>query len=625
MATYKSKHTGERVDNAVTKIPENLPTEDSFIVVKADGSASEYIPQSQVLSDKLDKQTAQTTSDQIYGKLADGSQTMFDVTMGAEPTTIPRRDTAGRIQVADGVSGNDAVNFKQLSIVESSVSGLNIKNGTGLYSLVQRYIKNDIDHSPIATGIGSVAFGGLRFDYDPTKHSGDTTNTAAGNQSFVAGCGNYTAGDWSFVSGKDNTVYSNRAFVSGGANVSQAINSEGNLLEEKTNVGRFNAIFGNNNVFKSSGLARESNLIAGGSNTVDTERSIVVGYNNNVTGSFDAIFGFTNVISADYSLTGGRNHVVSGGSHLVAGSGNEVSGQYNIASGRDNQNLGWNSAVIGRELIVGKNHTSQTVLGQYNDNKSDTVLEIGWGNPDNRKNVFEVLQDGRAKVQTAPVDIDDVVRKLELDRKFDKAGGTIGGNVVITGDLTVNGTQHINNTENLNVENAMIYSNANGATLATNGGIGIKKNATDVYGIVYDPTSDSVKLGIGKSDANGRFTFNANEGQPVAIRDDSSKFTNNNLVKWDGESYKFVDAGKNVDSFVDKLPASLRNQAYVRNANGEDSGLAYTYTDEGNSLALRNASGQLQVSTPLQDNDAANKKFVEDEIAVEVETSLMGA
>lgn len=217
------------------------------------------------------------------------------------------------------------------------------------------------------------------------------------------------------------------------------------------------------------------------------------------------------------------------------------------------------------------------------------------------------------------------VDSSDIETKYDKTGGTIGGNVVITGDLTVNGTQHINNTENLNVENAMIYSNAKGATLATNGGIGIKKNATDVYGIVYDPTSDSVKLGIGKSDANGRFTFNANEGQPVAIRDDSSKFTSNNLVKWDSESYKFVDAGKNVENLVDKLPASLRNQAYVRNANGEDSGLAYTYTNEGNSLALRNASGQLQVSTPSQDNDAANKKFVEDEIAVEVETSLMGA
>ena len=275
-----------------------------------------------------------------------------------------------------------------------------------------------MNYGAVASGENATAFGGLRFDYDPEKHRGDKTNTAAGGQSFVTGCGNYTAGDWSFVTGKDNTVYSNRAFVSGGANISQATDSDGNLIEEKTNVGRFNAIFGNNNTFKSSKTSKESNLIAGGSNTVDTERSIVVGYNNNVTGDFDAIFGFTNVVTANYSLTGGQGHIVNGGYHLVAGSNNDVSGQYNIASGQDNENLGWNGAVIGRGLIVGENHTAQTVLGQYNANKSNTVLEIGWGSYDNRKNVFEVLQDGRAKVQTAPKDNDDVVRLVDVKNEY---------------------------------------------------------------------------------------------------------------------------------------------------------------------------------------------------------------
>ena len=287
----------------------------------------------------------------------------------------------------------------------------NLENGTGLYSLVQKYIKNDIDHSSIATGIGSAAFGGLRFDYDPTKHSGDKTNTAAGNQSFVTGCGNYTAGDWSFVTGKDNTVYSNRAFVSGGANRSQAIDSGGNPLEEKTNLGRFNAIFGNNNTFKSSNTSNESNLIAGGSNTVDTEKSVVVGYNNNVAGHYDAIFGFTNTVTANYSLTGGQGHVVNGAYHLVAGSNNNVSGQYNIASGQDNENLGWNGAVIGRGLIVGKDHTAQTALGQYNNNKSDTVFEIGWGSSDNRKNVFEVYKDGLVKTEKGTLSTEEYAKK----------------------------------------------------------------------------------------------------------------------------------------------------------------------------------------------------------------------
>lgn len=318
MATYKSIHTGKRVDDAVTKIPDSLPVEDSLILVKADGSASEYISRSQVSSDKLDKQTVQTETDQIYGKLADGSQTMFNVTMGAEPTTILRRDTAGRAQVVSGVSGNDIVNYSQ------------------------------------------------------------------------------------------------------------------------------------------------------------------------------------------------------------------------------------------------------------------------------------------------------------LDTKYDKTGGTIGGNVVITGDLTVNGTQHINNTENLAVKNAMIYSNSDGATLTTNGGIGIKTNSDDVYGIVYNPTSDSVELGLGASDTNGKFTFKSGEGNPVAIRDDSATFVDKHFIQWSAAGKKLVDSGKSANDFenqitnkVDKLAESLRSQAYVKDSNGDNTGLSYTYTDEGGTLAVRNSTGQLQVSAPLNAKDAANKEFVE--------------
>lgn len=182
----------------------------------------------------------------------------------------------------------------------------------------------------------------------------------------------------------------------------------------------------------------------------------------------------------------------------------------------------------------------------YNGTNSGT---LDYSTAPSASSVMQRDADGRAQVVSG-VSGNDIVNYSQLDTKYDKTGGTIGGDVVITGDLTVNGTQHINNTENLNVENAMIYSNANGATLATNGGIGIKKNATDVYGIVYDPTSDSVKLGIGKSDANGRFTFNANEGNPVAVRDDSAQLTNNHIIKWDSTNHKLVDSGKSVDDFV---------------------------------------------------------------------------
>lgn len=87
---------------------------------------------------------------------------------------------------------------------------------------------------------------------------------------------------------------------------------------------------------------------------------------------------------------------------------------------------------------------------------------------------------------------------------------------------------------------------------------------------------------------------------------------------------KSVANTEQVDGKVDKLPASLRNQAYVRNANGEDSGLGYTYTDEGGTLAVRNASGQLQVSDPSQDKDATNKSYADGLNARYVSTSILG-
>ena len=53
------------------------------------------------------------------------------------------------------------------------------------------------------------------------------------------------------------------------------------------------------------------------------------------------------------------------------------------------------------------------------------------------------------------------------------------------------------------------------------------------------------------------------------------------------------------------------NRVYVRKEDNLDSSLPFTYSAEANSIAYRNASGQLQVEDPSQDTDAANKKYVE--------------
>ena len=68
------------------------------------------------------------------------------------------------------------------------------------------------------------------------------------------------------------------------------------------------------------------------------------------------------------------------------------------------------------------------------------------------------------------------------------------------------------------------------------------------YGIVYDPSDDTVKLGLGKTDG-GEFYFNDGEGAPVAIRDDSSRLDHGSIMIFDANTNKLVNSGYTMDTF----------------------------------------------------------------------------
>lgn len=175
---------------------------------------------------------------------------------------------------------------------------------------------------------------------------------------------------------------------------------------------------------------------------------------------------------------------------------------------------------------------------------------------------------------------------------INKDGVFITGKVKLQGDADISGVVTVKETETLKVKDNIVITNADGVDLVDMSGLGIRKNSSDTYGIVYDPASDSVKLGLGKLDNSGKFTFNEGEGQPVAVRDDSSLFVDGHLVKWDATNHKFVDCGKDVS----------------------DSATA-------NSIASRTAYGALK-ATPISDidienqtdNTVATKKDIKDDV-----------
>lgn len=132
---------------------------------------------------------------------------------------------------------------------------------------------------------------------------------------------------------------------------------------------------------------------------------------------------------------------------------------------------------------------------------------------------------------------------------LEKTGGTISGNLSVQGNLNIAGTTVTKDTETLLVKDNIVVTNSNKVELLNLSGLAINKNANQTYGIMYDPTTDSVKLGLGSIDEAGKFTFSEN-GNPVAVRADSSLLVDGHLIKWDATNNRFVDSGKSVDDFV---------------------------------------------------------------------------
>ena len=138
-----------------------------------------------------------------------------------------------------------------------------------------------------------------------------------------------------------------------------------------------------------------------------------------------------------------------------------------------------------------------------------------------------------------------------------KTGGVISGNLSIIGDFEVRGTTKTTEEETLNVKDSIVVTNSNGADLsATLAGFVIRLNATDCYGIIYDKSSDSVKLGLGKI-TDGKFVFNTGEGEAVATRADSTALTDKHLIQWDGTNFRLVDSGKSIGDITAALDKKL--------------------------------------------------------------------
>lgn len=312
--------------------------------------------------------------------------------------------------------------------------GLNISNGGGDYSLRQKYNVGDKDLSAIATGINAVAFGGLRYD----KSTNRTPTSADGNQSFAAGGSVHAEGDFSAVFGKDTIAMQRASFAAG--------SSTAGMTEEE-----FNAFYWDST--KNTGLhggsknsdgeicdftgapyvksfafaaalgcdtqAKGARSFTAGDNTVATNvGATAIGMNTNASGVAAFAEGYKTAASGEHSHAGG-------------GQFTQAKGLDSFAHGANAEARADRSAAFGFETISASENGM--AVGKQNVVRTDALFQVGNGTDyNNRRDAFAVLKDGRAKVQAAPVDGDDVVRLAELK-------GTLGGYVDLSTEQTIDG------------------------------------------------------------------------------------------------------------------------------------------------------------------------------------------
>lgn len=153
---------------------------------------------------------------------------------------------------------------------------------------------------------------------------------------------------------------------------------------------------------------------------------------------------FGSFIFNDNAASFGKNNISQGDWTLTSGYGNIANGRYSASVGVDNKSgyatmsLGKNNdgsralsgVLLGQDnktdkytlqpILIGKgltsNYDNQVILGQYNKNKSDNILEIGNGkNTSNSSNVFEIKKDGSVYVNEKLFSTEETIETYSLN------------------------------------------------------------------------------------------------------------------------------------------------------------------------------------------------------------------
>ena len=142
-------------------------------------------------------------------------------------------------------------------------------------------------------------------------------------------------------------------------------------------------------------------------------------YSSHAEGESTTASGASSHAEGNYTTASGtRSHAegfattASGTSSHAEGDNTSASGDYSHAEGRGTSASGSYSHAEGQGTVA--THPHQHASGKFNDNKTGTVVEVGWGtSSSNKLNIYELYTDGTATLPEATIS--------EIDSRGDKA------------------------------------------------------------------------------------------------------------------------------------------------------------------------------------------------------------
>jgi hypothetical protein len=292
-------------------------------------------------------------------------------------------------------------NDSSASGVESIAKGINGSNANGFQtqaigasSFTANYQTKATEQAASAFGIGGEASGKGAF-----KTGGDST--ASGDYSFTEGANTKAIGNHSHAQNRGTQATVDDSSASGVESIASGINGS------------------NANGYRTQAI--------GASSFTANDQTIA-------RAPASAAFGAGGEASGEASFKTGKYNITSGTGSFSTGESNVSSRGNAFTEGQECRAEEWNAYAGGYKTHATTRHSfargeglrtvalNQTVFGKYNINDSNEyngtlpVFTVGYGSSDNdRKDVFNVLRDGRVKVYTAPIDDDDVVRKADLN------------------------------------------------------------------------------------------------------------------------------------------------------------------------------------------------------------------